>query len=201
VIPGRLVALRPIEPADLPLLQGITNDVRIQGSVVGWDFPVAGHSQGDWLRSAQANPRTQRLIVHALAEEEAAGLTGLWDIDWHNRSAMTATKLRPESQGRGLGSDAILTTMAWSFYVVGLRRLYSTILDFNEASLSAYVDRCGWRIEGRQREAVFRKGRWCDLYNVAALPSDFQKLGISEEYVHRICPVDVAVETYRKVAP
>jgi len=29
--------------------------------------------------------------------------------------------------------------MAWSFYEVGLRRLYGTILDSNAASLGAYV--------------------------------------------------------------
>lgn len=198
MIPGRLIALRPIEPTDLTVLQRVTNDARIQGTVVGWDFPVAQHSQEAWLRSAQANPQTQRLIVQTLDDEVPVGMTGLWDIDWHNRSAMTATKLDPDFHRRGLGSDAIMTTMAWAFYVVGLRRLHSTILDFNQASLGAYVDRSGWRIEGRQREAIFRKGRWCDLYSVAVLRADFEEQEFAGEYVERVCPVDVETTTPRQ---
>jgi RimJ/RimL family protein N-acetyltransferase len=91
VIPRRLVPLRPIEPADLGLLQHIANDARIEGSFVGWGFPVGGHSHDAWLKSARADPRTARLMIESLADEGPVGLAGLWEIDWHNRSAMTAT--------------------------------------------------------------------------------------------------------------
>ena len=197
MIPGRLIALRPIEPADLALLQRITNDARIQASVVGWDFPVPQHAQEAWLRSAQEDPRTQRLMVQTLDGDVPVGMTGLWDVDWHNRSALTATKLDPNRLHRGMGTDAIMTTMAWAFYVVGLRRLHSAILDFNEPSFGAYIDRCGWKIEGRQREAVFRKGRWCDLYTVAVLRADFDEHELADEYVQRVVPLDVASVTHR----
>ena len=192
MIPGRLTELRPIEISDLGLLQRITNDPRIQAAVVGWDFPVAEHGQEDWLKAAQSNRETQRLMVQRRDDQTAVGVTGLWDIDWHNQSALTATKLDPELLGRGMGSDAIMATMAWAFYVVGLRRLYSAILDFNAASFGAYVDRCEWRIEGRQRQAVFRKGRWCDLYDVAVLRSDFDQHPLAPEYIERVVPMDVS---------
>ena len=195
MIPGRLTALRPVEPSDLGLLQRITNDVSIQGSVVGWDFPVAEHGQSGWLASSQSNPRTQRLMIQTLDDSTAIGVTGLWEIDWHNRSALTATKIATDWHGRGMGSDAIMTTMAWSFYVVGLRRLHSTILAFNQASIGSYVDRCGWRIEGRHREAVFRKGQWCDLYSVAALRADFDRHEMASDYVDSVAPIDVHAVT------
>lgn len=199
MIPGRLVALRPVESSDLRLLQRIANDVQIQGAVVGWDFPVAEHSQEAWLNASQSNPRVRRLMVQRIDTGDPVGLTGLWDLDWHNRSALTATKLDPDHLGRGMGSDAIMVTMAWAFFVVGLRRLHGAILDFNGASFGAYVDRCGWRVEGRHREAIFRKGRWCDLYSVAVLKSDFERHELCAEYVERVAPVAVDAKVSRSV--
>jgi RimJ/RimL family protein N-acetyltransferase len=78
--------------------------------------------------------------------------------------------------------------------VVGLRRLHGSILDFNTASMNAYVRRCGWRIEGVDREAIFRKGEWIDLYRVAVLRSDFDGLPNALEYVNQVCPVDISVK-------
>jgi RimJ/RimL family protein N-acetyltransferase len=150
------------------------------------------HGQERWLETASTSRTTVRLMVDNAETAAPIGLTGLWEIDWHNRSALTATKLHPESAGRGMGSDSIMTLMAWAFYVVGLHRLHSTILDYNTASVKAYVARCGWRVEGVEREAIFRKGDYVDLYRVAALRSDFDALPNAPEYVNRVCPTDVS---------
>lgn len=199
MIPGRLVELRPVESGDLPFLQFLANNVHVGGSVVGWDFPVSLHGQEAWLAASRADRSNHRLVVQEKESGSAVGLTGLWDVDWHNQTALTATKLDPDSQHRGLGSDAIMTTMAWAFFVVGLRRLHSTVLDFNEASLRAYVDRCGWRVEGRHREAIFRRGRWCDLYSIASLRTDFERLDLSDEYTSKVAPVAVDAVSPRAV--
>jgi hypothetical protein len=79
-----------------------------------------------------------------------------------------------------------MTLMAWAFYEVGLRRMHGTILDFDAAGHGAYVRKCGWQIEGRQREAVFRHGRWNDLLHVAILKREFDTLLDAEEYVGRL---------------
>lgn len=194
MLTGRLVRLRPVEPHDLDFLADLANDPAIRGNVVGWDWPVARCAQSAWLEAADSNRCVRRLTVADASTDEALGLTGLWDIDWHNRSAVSGVKLMPGRAPKGAGTDTIMLIMAWSFYELGLRRLYSTILDFNAASLGAYVRRCGWRVEGREREAVFRKGGWHDLLRVAALRSDFEMLPDAAEYINRTCPI--ATEAY-----
>lgn len=190
MIKGRTLYLRAVEDSDLPFLQLLANDSRITGRVVGWDFPVSGKDQNHWFETMGSNKNTRRLTVVDSDSGNPIGLTGLWNIDFHNLSALTATKLHPDVAEKGQGTDAILTTMAWAFYEVGLRRLYGSILDFNGPSIGAYVKHCGWRIEGREAESIFRKGRWCDLYLVAALKRDFDSLDCSKDYIERICPVD-----------
>ena len=51
----------------------------------------------------------------------------------------------------------------------GLDRLYSSILETNEASLTLYTQRCGWTIEGTSRNHVWRHGGSVNLLQVGVL--------------------------------
>ena len=191
MIIGEKVALRPIEQKDLSFLADLTNHTGVASNVVGWDKPVSNFGQETWLQNLQSDQKSIRLMVVGRESGKPLGMTGLWEMNWQNRDALSATKLHPDFVAKGHGVDAIMTTMAWAFYSVGLRRLHSSILDFNYPSFSVYVKKCGWRVEGVAKEAVFRKGEWCDLLQVAVLRSDFDELGASAEYVERFFPTNV----------
>lgn len=187
---GQNLSLRPVELSDDLLLQSLMNDPLISENVVGWSFPVSLHSQENWIKNLSNNQLNYRLVIVDNETKEAIGITGLWDIDWHNQMAFTGIKLVPHKIKRGFGTEAIMLTQAWAFYVVGLRRLHGAILDFNGPSMGAYVKKCGWRVEGCQKEAIFRKGEWHDLYNVAILKKDFDKLPNAQIFIDFVCPVD-----------
>lgn len=189
MIKSKLLSLRPIELNDDIVLQQLINNPLVSENVVGWTFPVSLFSQKNWIQS-NTNNLSYRLVVVDNETNEAIGITGLWDIDWHNQSALSAIKLLPSYKGKGLGTETVMLTMAWAFYSVGLRRLHSTILDFNGPSLGLYIKKCGWRVEGHQREAIFRKGEWHDLYNVAILKKEFDALPQASEFIQAVCPVD-----------
>jgi len=189
MIKSKLVSLRPIELSDDIVLQQLINNPLVSENVVGWTFPVSLFSQKSWIQS-NTNNLSYRLVVVDNATNEAIGITGLWDIDWHNQSALSAIKLLPAYKGKGIGTEVVMLTMAWAFYNVGLRRLHSTILDFNGPSLGLYIKKCGWRVEGHQYEAIFRKGEWHDLYSVAILKREFDALPAASEFINTVCPVD-----------
>jgi RimJ/RimL family protein N-acetyltransferase len=193
MLTGRLIGLRPMEVDDLRFLTDLANHPVVRANVVGWDWPVSHAAQADWLRAANGNPSTRRLTVTS-PTGEPVGLTGLWELDWHNRSAVTGVKLMPGIAPKGAGSDSIMLMMAWAFHEVGLRRLHATILDFNAASLGAYVRKCGWRVEGREKQAIFRGGRWNDQIRVAALRADFESLPDAAEYIGRVCALPAVPE-------
>ena len=189
MIKSKLLYLRPIELNDDIVLQQLINNPLVSENVVGWTFPVSLFSQKNWIQS-NTNNLSYRLVVVDNETNEAIGITGLWDIDWHNQAAMSAIKLLPEKTKKGFGTEAIMLSMAWAFYNVGLRRLHGAILDFNGPSMGAYVKKCGWKVEGRQREAIFRKGEWHDLYSVAILKREFDALPTASEFINAVCPVD-----------
>ena len=184
MIKGRRVLLRAIEVGDLALCQSIFNDPDVRKMVVGWDFPVSMEAQRRWFDSLIGKKNEVRFVIETL-EGKPIGLTGLWDIDWHNRHALTATKLilSEETKGKGYGRDAIMTMSAYAFYEVGLTRLWSSIIDYNEASFKAYVGKSGWKVEGKLRNHIFRNGTFHDLYYVACLKNDFESVPDAKNYL------------------
>jgi RimJ/RimL family protein N-acetyltransferase len=154
MIKSKLLSLRPIELNDDIILQQLINNPLVSENVVGWTFPVSLFSQKNWIQS-NINNLSYRLVVVDNETNEAIGITGLWDIDWHNQAAMSAIKLLPEKTKKGFGTEAIMLSMAWAFYNVGLRRLHGAILDFNGPSMGAYVKKCGWKVEGVNERQYF----------------------------------------------
>lgn len=180
---GQKVQIRPMEREDLPFVQRLNADPAVRGRVVGWAWPASLAEQNAWFDGVNRGGQTHRWVVER-PDGALIGLTGLWDVDWHNRNALTALKLGggPGVAGAGFGTDAIKAVMAFAFYDVGLERLYSSILEDNAASLRAYCDKAGWQQEGRARRHVWRHGRWVDLLHVAALKSDFDALPDADLY-------------------
>ncbi len=188
MIKGKKVNLRPVEESDLTFCQNLFNDSYLRSVVVGWDFPVSMESQEKWFKSLSTNKNNIRLIVET-NEGKLIGLTGLWDIDWHNRNALTAIKLKLDGiEGKGYGRDTIMAMNAFSFFEVGLHRLWGSIIDYNIPSFKVYVEKSGWKAEGILRKHVFRNGDFHDLYYVACLKEDFLNVLDAADYIPKEVP-------------
>lgn len=192
MIEGKAVVLRAVEESDLSNLAMWLNDPAISHFVVGWSFPVSLAQQKQWFERSLGDTRTQRFMVDT-KEGETIGVTGLWNIDWQSRHALTAVKLGSESvRGKGYGRDAIMTLMAYAFHDVGLNRLWTDILQFNRGSYRTYVEKCGWKVEGILREQVYRDGHYYNLLRVAILKHEFDAFPEAADYrptveTDRIC--------------
>ncbi len=184
MIRGKKIVLRPLEEDDLDFCQSLYNDPHIRNMVVGWDFPVSKKKQKIWFDSLLNDKFNVRFIVES-KDAGLIGLTGFWDIDWHNRNALMAVKLLTarKTKGKGYGRDVIMTMSAFAFFNMGLHKLWCEILDYNVPSLKCYVEKSGWKIEGKLRKHIFRNGLFHDLYYLGCLKEDFLAIADSSEYV------------------
>lgn len=189
MIKGKKIILRPLEEDDLDFCQILYNDQHIRDMVVGWDFPSTKKNQKVWFESTVNDKKNVRFIVET-NNREKIGLTGFWNIDWHNRSALNAIKLlvTKKTKGKGYGRDAIMTMSAFAFFNIGLHKLWCEILDYNIPSLKSYVERSGWKIEGKLRKHIFKNGEFHDLYYIGCLKKDFLSVADSKEYIPREIP-------------
>ncbi len=169
------IRMRPIEREDLIFLRDLANDPVVRANVVEWDWPYSLAGQIRWFESGLDTGTTRRFIVESL-DGEPLGITGLWDINWHNRTAMVGIKLGgvTSARGRGLGAETMRITMDFAFNDVGLNRLYAGILEGNAASLGAFVGNSGWIEEGRLRSHIWKNGDFVDLIQVGILRSEYE---------------------------
>jgi len=185
---GKKTIFRPVEQDDMGFCQKLFNDSYLRDLVVGWSLPLSMNAQKTWFLSLENKNDTVRFIIETL-DGTSIGLTGLWDIDWHNRTALTAIKLKSEGiSGQGFGRDAVMAMNAFAFFDVGLHRLWGTIIDYNIPSYNVYVKKCGWKVEGTLRDHIYRNGSYHNLYYVACLKEDFMELTDAKDYIRPQIP-------------
>lgn len=120
----------------------------------------------------------QRLIdhSHAWVIEVGGRLVGeirLDNVDLHDRRASMAIGiLDPALLGKGLGSEAIRLLLQHAFADLHLHRIGIRVLAYNQRAIRAY-EKCGFVIEGREREAAFVNGVWHDDVLMGVLEHEF----------------------------
>lgn len=175
-IKGKKVLLRAIEQTDLELLHIWANDCSISEMIGGWHFPTNLQDQQKWFNALSVGSLNQRFAI----ETEDLGLIGtanLVDINWKDKNAHHGMLLGDkEIRGKGYALDTIMAIMRYSFEELGLNRLDGSVIDYNKPSYGVYVNKCGWKEEGRQRNWYFRKNRFWDKIIVGITKEDYFEL-------------------------
>lgn len=120
----------------------------------------------------------QRLIDHSHAwvievHGKLAGEIRLDNVDLHDRRASMAIGiLDPALLGKGMGSEAILLLLRHAFVDLQLHRIGIRVIAYNKRAIRAY-EKCGFVVEGREREAAFVNGAWHDDVMMGLLEHEF----------------------------
>jgi len=174
-IKGKFVTLRAIEKEDLELMREMLNDPKIENLVVGWAFPVSKYQQNQWYENNINNTSNLRFIIET-PDDGAVGLATLTEIDWKNRRAYHGIKLtNMKNRTKGIGTDAVMAIMRYAFDELQLNRLDGSWFETNVGSQKLYT-KCGWKVEGKQRQYVYKNGQYRDLIIVGVLRDDYNKL-------------------------
>lgn len=181
-IKGKKIFLRSIERDDLPILQKWANDPDVQYMLGGWHFPTNMQDQERWFNSLSTNSLNQRFAIEA-PELGLIGSTNLVDIDWKNKHGFHGIMLGDKDiRGKGFGIDTAMTIARYAFDELGLERLDGSMIEYNQISLNLYLNKLGWKEEGRQRKWYFRQGRFWDKIIVGLLKEDYYELVKNNNY-------------------
>lgn len=181
-ISGRVVTLRAIEHSDLAQLHQWANDAALQRMLGGWHFPTSMRDQEAWLARQSCQSPDQRYVVD-LPEQRCIGTANLVSIDWKNRTAFQGLMVGdPAIRGKGFGIDILMALMRYAFDELGLERLDTDIIEYNESSLKLHIDRCGWEIEGRKPAWYFRDGRRWDKVLLGIPRARYRALAAESRY-------------------
>ncbi len=175
-IEGKKITLRAIEESDQELLHKWANDPRIWPLLASWHFPTSYRDQLEWYNSLSPRSADQRFAIEA-PDLGLIGTANLVNINWKDRNAFHGMLLGDKDiRGKGYGTDTIMTIMRYAFEELGLQRLDGSMIEYNKASLAVYLNKCGWKEEGRQRKYYFRKNRFWDKIIVGVTREDYFEL-------------------------
>ena len=102
------------------------------------------------------------------------GTCAFSQLDGDNGSALYHITIgEADAWGRGMGTEATQLMVDHAFGTLGLHRIALYVFEFNVRAIRAY-QRCGFVVEGRSRESIWRDGRWWDEIAMSILESDWR---------------------------
>jgi RimJ/RimL family protein N-acetyltransferase len=104
-----------------------------------------------------------------------AALVSFAAVNWSRRASL-AVGIEDKSQlGIGLGTEAIALVLEYAFRVLKLHRLSVRVIEYNARAIRAYR-KCGFVVEGTEREAALVDGIWHDDIMMGMLDSEYEEM-------------------------
>jgi RimJ/RimL family protein N-acetyltransferase len=176
---GEHVTLRPPRPEDAEARYRLGSDpeiARMYGASRCDVRPMTLDGAARWVQGLMSRDHvwvieTDRLIGHIRLDR----------VDLNDRRASLAIGIEDPAQlGRGLGSEAIRLVQGYAFQTLALHRLSIRVVAYNLRAIRAY-EKCGFVIEGREREAAFVDGAWHDDVMMGMLDREYASLLVSDD--------------------
>jgi diamine N-acetyltransferase len=171
MIQGQKTILRAIEREDLLTFVRWFNDPEVRQYLAMY-MPMSMAEEEKWFER-QLEDQNRRIFAIETEDGAHIGNIGLEDFDWKNRHAELGIVIgEKEYWSQGYGSDAIRALLGFAFGEMNLHRVQLQAHDSNARAIRCY-EKCGFKHEGRQREALFQNGRYHDTLIMGILREEF----------------------------
>jgi RimJ/RimL family protein N-acetyltransferase len=170
MIPGRTVALRPVEDEDAPVVQRWMNHPEVFRAM-DYEAPVSlADVREDLDRSRREG---QSFVIEA--DGRPVGRIGLNQFRRRDRIASLYCFIgEPACWGRGYARDAVATLLAYAFDRTDLSRVELWTLADNDRAIRVY-ERCGFVQEARLAERSYKDGTWVDRIVMSVTRAGFAR--------------------------
>jgi RimJ/RimL family protein N-acetyltransferase len=178
VLTGQRVILRRPREDDFKSRLGLGTDaeiIRMYGGSRKDVRPMTEDAAKRWV---------QRLLdqdyAWVIEKDTLIGAIRLHHVDLRDMRANLAIGIEDKTQlGIGLGTEAIGLVLDYAFNVLNLHRISVRVIDYNSRAIRAY-QKCGFTIEGKEREAALVDGAWHDDVMMAILDREYMEARTSK---------------------
>jgi len=174
-IEGARVVLRRHVPANVAAFQRWYSDPEVARLARYQDGPMRPDEIDRFFQLRALGPESLTMAIHERDTNRLVGSCAFSQVDGDNGSAMYHITIGEKDMwGRGLGTETTQLMLDHAFGSLGLHRIALTVFEFNERAIRAY-QRCGFVVEGRSRESIWRDGRWWDELAMSVLSSEWHE--------------------------
>jgi RimJ/RimL family protein N-acetyltransferase len=176
VLTGDLVVLRRHAPENVAAFQRWYADPEIARLARYQQTPMRPQEIDRFFEARVVGPDALAMAVHERATNRLVGTCAFSQLDGENGSALYHITIgESDVWGRGYGTEATRLLLDHAFGTLALHRIALFVFEFNERAIRAYR-RCGFVVEGRSRESIWRDGRWWDELAMSMLDSDWRQM-------------------------
>ncbi len=173
---GDLVVLRRHVPSNVAAFRRWYADPEIARLARYQPSPMRPDEIDRFFEARVVGPDALAMAIHVRSTDRLIGTCAFSQLDGENGSALYHITIgEADAWGHGYGSQATRLMLDHAFRTLSLHRIGLFVFEFNQRAIRAYR-RCGFVIEGRSRESVWRDGRWWDELAMSVLESDWRQL-------------------------
>jgi RimJ/RimL family protein N-acetyltransferase len=174
-IEGNLVVLRKHAPENVEAFQRWYADPEVARLARYQDAPMRPDEIDRFFQLRALGTDSLTMAIHDRDTNRLIGSCAFSQVDGENGSALFHITIgEKDTWGRGYGTEATQLMLDHAFGTLGLHRIALTVFEFNERAIRAY-QRCGFVVEGRSRESIWRDGKWWDELAMSVLSSEWHE--------------------------
>ena len=164
---NKRVYLRAFEPDDYKTTIKWRKDDEIWDMLGGTKYFVSEAFEKQWIENTIFNSKDVKLAVCLVENDKHIGNVYMTNINEINRSCVSHVLIgEKEYWGHGYAREALLLAIDYMFNERNIHRIQANVLVSNVASLNMH-EKCGYKLEGTLREAVYKNGKYQDQYVLA----------------------------------
>jgi RimJ/RimL family protein N-acetyltransferase len=177
MLKGNRVQLRPVKRSDITYFLKWFNDPEVI-QYLGLYLPMTEMAEEKFIENmgTEISPSRVGLVIEALIGEAAVpiGNTGLSSINSKDHFATFGIAIGDKDYwSKGYGTEATRLMIRYGFEQLNLHRISSNAVSFNERSIRMHL-RVGFKEEAREREAVYKNGKYYDHVAFGLLKTEWQ---------------------------
>jgi diamine N-acetyltransferase len=177
VLRGQKVQLRPVKRSDVDYFLVWFNDPEVI-QYLNMYLPMTEMYEENYIQEFYKDYTKVRLVIEAVEGQSVKpiGSIGLDSINPKDHNATFGIAIGEKDYwSKGYGTEATRLLVNYGFEQLNLHRINSSVFSFNERSLRMHK-KVGFKEEGRQREYVFKNGRYHDHILLGILKSEWKGL-------------------------
>lgn len=173
---GGRIRLRAAEREDIPKFHAWINDPEVTFGLSLY-LPMSMRDEETWFENVgKRSPDEKPLAIEMRDGDDwrLIGNSGFFDIDPVAHSAEVGIMIGEKSVwNQGLGTETMSLLLRHGFETLNLNRIFLRVYADNPRAKRAY-EKVGFLLEGTQREAVFKRGKYGDIHMMSVLRRDWE---------------------------
>lgn len=169
---GHDLSLNTIDKSDLDFLQELVNHPEVR-ETTSRSMPINRSQEEDYFNSHICDENTIHLLI--VSDGDPVGTISLDPINWSSRRAEIGYCVSPVQQNKGYGTKATQLLVEYAFDELGLHKMTANVLEYNKSSIKL-LERIGFTVEGKMRDAEFVNGVFQDMHRYGILENEWHNM-------------------------